>query len=120
MPGNTDNIGTAKAVGGLHKNRSLDFSDEFPGMHLVIVDKKHQMYGGYTTQYDYFLGEGLTVLKELPNPNKVLMGEPMEQYKARKQVAIDLHKANVRMTGVKEDKEAGIQRTVRTEFGSEE
>ena len=95
MPGSTEDIGQVESlIGVVTPEGTLDFSKRYPDKHLVIVSKKHMMRNGQTTQYDYFRGLGLVQLEQLPHPDKVLMGEPMDQYKRRKQVALDRDKVN--------------------------
>jgi hypothetical protein len=120
MAGKTKTTGTTEAVSGIHKNRSLDFQSEFPDLHLVIVSRSHKMHNGYTTQYDYFKGEGFDELKQLPHPDKVLMGESWDNYRARKQVGLDLHRANAR-SGAKQVTEGPDVETVSvtTQYGGE-
>ena len=122
MAGKTKTIGTTEAVSGLRKqNRSLDFSAKYPDFHVIIASKKSKMHQGYTTQYDYFLGEGFVELEQLPHPDKVVMGESWENYRERKQISIDLHRANAGTTGTKRVTEGpDIQTvTVTTEYGGE-
>lgn len=132
MAGKTKSTGTTEAVTGVRKqNRSLDFSAKYPEYHVVIVSKKSKMHQGYTTQYDYFLGEGFIELEQLPHPDKVVMGETWDNYRERKQISIDLHRANMgRVTAADPDrKHTGVQQVtegddiqtvqVTTKFGGE-
>ena len=122
MPGDTQSIGTVEAVTGLRKaNRSLDFSAKYPEYHVIIASKTSTMHMGHTTQHDYFLGEGFQLLEQLPNPDKVVMGESWENYRERKQISLDIHRSNVGSTGVKRVSEGSDVRTVqvRTELSGE-
>ena len=122
MAGKTKTIGTTEAVTGLRKqNRSLDFSAKYPQYHVIVCSKTAKMHMGHTTQYDYFLGEGFIELEQLPNPNKMVMGETWENYRERKQISLDLHRANAGRAGVKKVTEGEDIQTVQvtTQYGGE-